>query len=324
MMKLHIDNGERLAGSQAVKLAGRIGIELSADPGACALLPLSDAVAMRFADRHPGQFMPREAFDRLTDRLRQSELGIAVVPSSTQPTAFAGPVFVKTRRTTHRGGTALSHTIWPSAADFLAAHDAAFQAYNVKPDPVDGELIFQPAWSYPAQGFELNFSVSHDCEPFFFSTCATTDSAPRHFGKIVTAQAPDGLKQEIARVCREQGIRSGIHCVEFVMLDGKPHLYDWNPRPPYYATIHHLGTPGYADAALAHMCGLTLPQLQPVFFEQRGYFDNPIDTKWFARIVEMGLLPRLDGGAIVRVSTTASSAQVASELLNQMESECVS
>lgn len=324
-MKLYMDPRERRTlGGPTTVLAQRVGVELSDTPDGSAILALSDLVAQKFSRELPDQFMPAESFDRLTDKLRMHELGVPVIPSSLDPQAFSGPVFIKQRRTLKQSVPRLAYTRWDSAAEFMAAHGSEFQAFNANPENIGGELIFQPAFSYPAQGFEMNFSVNRASEVLYYSTCQNITIAPERYGFIKTTIAPQVVKDAIANIVSQQVIRSGIHCVTFVFMDGEYRLYDWNARPPFYGVLHFLSVPGFADAAMAHMCDLPVPDLPTKYFEQRGYFDSPIDSKCYPQILELGMFPRLDQTGITRVGVVTVDENTAQNLFNQMESKCVS
>lgn len=317
MMKLYMEPRERRRiGASASALAQRLGIELSDTPDGAALLALTDVTAQMFADKYPGQFMSMEAFERIKNNLRMAELGIPVIPSSTDPMAFSGPVFVKPRRTLKQSTSRVAYTAWASAQEFMAQHGGEFQAAG-------GELVFQPAWSYPSRDFEINFAVNADSEVFFYSSCAAVNGGIHRFSSFKTAPAPDGLEDAIRQVCQEQQIKGGMHCLDFTEVNGEYRLYDWNPRPAFYAVLGLLKAPGYADAGMAHLCGLSPLDAPTVHFEQRAYFDQPIDGKWYTRICELGMFARFDATGITRIAAVTESAASSEILFNQMESECV-
>jgi hypothetical protein len=316
-MKLYMEPRERRRlGAPASALANRLGIELADTPDGAALLALTDITAQTFADKYPKQFMPMEAFERIKNNLRMAELGIPVVPSSTDPSAFSGPVFVKPLRTLKNSVSKLAYTTWDSAQDFMEKHGIEFQS--------NGEqLVFQPAWSYTSRNFELNFAVNQDGEALFYSSLNAVNGGVDRYSSFKTAPANKVLEAAISRVCREQQIKGGMHCVDFTEVDGEYKLFDWNPRPTFSAVLELLKAPGYADAGMAHLCGLPLADAPNVHFEQRTYFNPPIDGKWYPRLCELGFFARSDNTGITRITAVTESEASAEILFNQMESECV-
>lgn len=323
-LKLYLEPSQlKRTGQHVAAMAKRLGIELSNCAESSVCMPLTDLTAQDFSQKFPNQFMPFGSLRRLTDRIDAQNLSIPVVFASLDPEAVKGPVFVKQRRTYKHYKNPLAYTAWQSSAAFLAAHGEAFTEFQKNPDPFCGELVFQPQWQYPARDFEVNFSVNQDGEVYFFLCNVRESAGIAQISRNFTDAVPEQIKNDIQKICLEEKVRGGFHCVEWSFQNNKWQMFDWNPRPALYLTTHHFADVGLADAALAHMCGLEVaPATPPVVFEQRGYYGNPISPKWYSFILGMGLKPRIESRGITRVTGTAADLNSLSNLFVQMEKTC--
>lgn len=322
-LKLYVEPHElRHMGATVAALAKRVGVGLASSIEGAVPMPLTDRKAEHFANSYPHQFMPSLALRRVTDRIDAQQLNAPTYFASLNPHEIDGPVFVKQRRT-YKQYNPLGYTAWSSSNAFLDAHKEEFLQFQKNPDVHGGELIFQHLWKYPTKDFEVNFSVNQNSEVFFFLCGFRESFGIAQVHRTTTADIPEQIKNDVQRICIDEQIRGGFHCIEWTLQDNEWQIFDWNPRPAHFLTTHHFLDLGLADDALAHMCGLKTGAHPLVFFEQRGYYAKPISAKWFSYILSLGLSPRAERRGITRVTATAENPDVLVKRFIEMETTCV-
>lgn len=290
MTKLFISLSERNQARQSwLAAATRLGVEVVGHIEGAHILPLSNQTSEVASTLSGVNYMDAETFGILSDCVaRGAHLpAMPAVQDEATVLAMTGPVFVKPRLNLRKGSSSLAYTRWSSG---VALHAAAWQDF-VTAETGLGGLVVVPDMGNPMTNLEIDFSVNAASEVYVFRVSTHSFTDHNKPGNMVQgATAPSVLIADIEGFCASRGIKGGIHNIQACEHDGQWKIIDWNQRPCAMYSLAAGAHAGAADAALAHMMGLSLPQTTG-YIESRSYWGNPMMNSEADFVRSFGLIP---------------------------------
>lgn len=287
-------------------------------------LPMTDQETLLFADRPEFDGLrpmtSRQLLD-ITDRLAQQRLGLPVLPAwrgrTKEEVEALGdqPLFVKRQRTLAKDRHPMAYTSWANAQAFLDAVDDSFWELQAAPDALYGEFIFQPQIKHPFSGLDLRIAVNQDSETHVWCESMMTYDAVDVLGKWVPfAGDCTKEKEDVARVVKEQGLKAGVHLLQYAWYNDQWTLMDWNSR---FTGVHVSLFPSVypvLNDAFSWMLGLPLyHEADNLYWEQRSYRDLGLGRSVEGLVGESGLFARWVGDKLHRVAGIGTSKREVEE-----------
>lgn len=289
-LKLHMSLADQRRLSAYKSTLDRLGIEVTPfASGANGVLPLYDSSTAQFADHL--NYMPQESLDKLLNKDRLHETGLASLPT----TVIADP------------------------------QDAPAGTLVKPRNSVTGGWVYQPHVGFPLEDLNIHFSVNSSGDVCVIAAERHEHLGPKKYGRLRMAQADEyvGVVEQIEAACKRLAICGGIQDIQFLFYEGQWCITDWNPRPPMVYNEGIANKYPCLDAAFAHMMGLPAPQVAPAVFINRAYWDSPIPLNKWSLVESFGLLPRRDmhNGVIgiVRVNGVGASESEVNAKFDAME-----
>lgn len=289
MIKLFIPIKDQAIGLFAYKqLLDDLGVQLTANiKEADAVLPLTDKGAYVCVD-HP-RFMPKSSLEKLLNKQRLNETGLATLP-----------------------------TYLISESSLAPSGSLVKTANSVK-----GGYIYQPHLGFPQEDLDLSFSVNSRGELLEICSLHLTHEDKKKPTTIRNAEVEekDEIFSLVQNSCNLLNITGGVHNVQFLKYNEEWCVIDWNPRPAFVHTEGLARLNPYMLRPLAFMLGLTIPDSETVYFNNKAFWNNPISFSSEEKIRALGLLPRKQIGfnGFVRVSGVSSDSDELEYKLRMLE-----
>jgi hypothetical protein len=278
-----------------------------------------------FSDANPIRFgVSREAALRLTARDVSEWIAVQPTEVLTKSPQMQGPVFLRTVRTIGKDvASPLRYTQWASAAEAVAAAPEELWTYQQSPDALNGPVVMVPLVSYPFNAIAMVISVSPEGEVAVVTAGSEETPGPDVAGGQYPMQVPADLLAQIQAVCAGLSLRSCIHSMQFLPVDGGWVLQDWNLRPPASLRTEIAEHPGLMDRALAHAFGLPMPAYEPFSLVQRHFPGVEITPEIESAARAAGFVVRRVQtiNPHVRFATIGAPDEVAARL-TQLETVC--
>lgn len=295
-------------------------------------LPLSDQETRTFAFRPEYKHcrpMTSRALWNVSDRLLQQRLNMPVLPAwrgrTPEELLEIGdrPIFVKRQRTHAKDPSEWSYTHWVNPQAFIDAVPASFWEAQQKPDETYGEFIFQPYIAPPFQDLDVRIAVNKDSETLVWSVMQMTHEAANQLGRWVPYQGDcSALLEKIKQDVKEQGLKAGIHLLQFAPYNGEWCLMDWNSRltgshvslfPSVYPVL---------DDPFLWMLGEPLRgAAEGLYCEQRSYRAWNLGREAEVLIGECGLFARWLDNKLQRVAAIGPSKREVDARYAQLDSQ---
>lgn len=312
-------------------LARSLGLEFITNHAAAEIaLPVTDQETRFFAARpefnHNRPMTERQLLN-ITDRLVQQSLGFPVLPAwrgRTKEEVLAlpnEPLFVKRQRTHAKDTNPMSYSTWQNPKEFVKNAPASFWEMQAEPDPLYGEFIFQPYISHPFSGLDLRIAVNNQSETHVWCESMMTYEDIDVLGKWVPFTGDCSKEKEaVAKLVKDQGLKAGVHLLQFVWYKDAWVLMDWNSRiTGAQLNLFPTAYPVLNDA-FAHMLGLPLlHEADNIYWEQRSYRTWQLDRRVESLVGECGLFARWVNDKLHRVAAIGTSKREVEERYAQLD-----
>lgn len=306
-------------------LSRSLNLEFTQDPAVAEIaIPMSDSETRNFALRPEFDKirpMSMRQILNIQDRLVQQTLGLPVLPAwrgRTKEEVLAlgdKPLFVKRQRTLVKDRHPVAYTSWKNAQDFVDHVDDSFWQLQASPDEIYGEFIFQPLLQHPFSALDLRIAVNNDSETHVWCESMMTYDAVDVLGNWVPFQGDcTKEKEDVARVVKEQGLKAGVHLLQYAWYEDQWVLMDWNAR---FTGVHVSLFPSVypvLNDAFSWMLGLPLyHEADLLYWEQRPYRDLGLGREVEGLVGDCGLFARWVGDRLHRVAGIGTSKREVDE-----------
>lgn len=330
--RIYVDSGSRhgIARDVWTNLQRSLGVEFVSDiDQAQYSMPLSDTQTYELVQSGTCAPMGIEALHNITDRMGMQTLGIPVVSSSLPKspeelrTAFAADtkIFVKRRRTYGKDKNILAYTQWDNVETFIAAVGPEFWIAQNDPDANCGEFVIQELLPHPLETLNLHVAVNKYGEAFVWAKMVRVHDEVNVLGRYVPYKGKCiEVLRALCAVCNDQKIRASMHEIEFVWLNDRWTLLDWNPRLTGHF-IHSLAAVyPVMDDALLHMMGEEpRGEAHGLYTEQRTYARNGFDDEAKGVAIRLGLYSFIDNLQTVRLSSVGETSTMVINRFTEFE-----